>query len=71
MNFFKRVKSEQKPEDIQCPVCGYYCLGHGGYGCIIKPHLCGYVEDEHGHWITKEESNERRLRILLDKWRPK
>lgn len=20
-----------------CPVCGYYCLGKGGHGCIDKP----------------------------------
>jgi hypothetical protein len=20
-----------------CPVCGYYCLGNGGMGCIDKP----------------------------------
>ena len=26
-----------KKEDIQCPVCGYYCLGKGGHGCIDKP----------------------------------
>jgi len=26
-------------EDIQCPVCGYYCLGHGGHGCIDKPSM--------------------------------
>lgn len=31
--------SELKPEDIQCPVCGYYCLGKGGHGCIDKPFL--------------------------------
>lgn|SRR3990167_1899296 len=24
----------------QCPVCGYYCLGNGGFGCIDKPTLC-------------------------------
>jgi len=24
-----------------CPVCGYYCLGKGGFGCIDKPTLCG------------------------------
>ena len=29
--------SETKPEDEQCPVCGYYCLGNGGIGCIDKP----------------------------------
>jgi len=27
----------QRPEDAQCPVCGYYCLGKGGWGCIDKP----------------------------------
>ena len=26
-------------DDAQCPVCGYYCLGKGGYGCIDKPSL--------------------------------
>ena len=26
-----------KVEDIICPVCGYYCLGKGGIGCIDKP----------------------------------
>jgi hypothetical protein len=25
-----------KPEDLNCPVCGYYCLGKGGIGCIDK-----------------------------------
>lgn len=25
--------------DIQCPVCGYYCLGKGGIGCIDKPNM--------------------------------
>ena len=27
------------PQDIQCPTCGYYCLGKGGRGCIDKPSL--------------------------------
>jgi len=26
-------------EEAQCPVCGYYCLGKGGHGCIDKPGL--------------------------------
>lgn len=26
-------------KDIQCPVCGYYCNGKGGIGCIDKPEL--------------------------------
>lgn len=25
------------PPEMQCPVCGYYCLGNGGLGCIDKP----------------------------------
>lgn len=29
----------KKPEDLQCPICGYYCLGKGGLGCIDKPFL--------------------------------
>lgn len=28
-----------------CPVCGYYCLGKGGIGCIDKPKLCGLDND--------------------------
>ena len=27
------------PSEIQCPVCGYYCIGKGGIGCIDKPGL--------------------------------
>lgn len=30
-----------KPEDEECPMCGYYCLGKGGIGCIDKPGLVG------------------------------
>ena len=26
-------------EKIQCPVCGYYCLGNGGKFCIDKKSL--------------------------------
>lgn len=26
-------------DDAFCPVCGYYCLGKGGMGCIDKPSL--------------------------------
>ena len=25
--------------EAQCPVCGYYCLGNGGIGCIDKPSM--------------------------------
>ena len=27
------------PAEEICPVCGYYCLGDGGQGCIDKPYL--------------------------------
>lgn len=30
--------TNEHSEDI-CPVCGYYCLGNGGDGCIDKPAL--------------------------------
>lgn len=33
----KIKKKENNPENIICPVCGYYCLGKGGHGCIDKP----------------------------------
>lgn len=36
---YKKTKNE-KPEDIICPICGYYCKGNGGYFCIDKPVLC-------------------------------
>ena len=26
-------------EDEQCPICGYYCLGKGGFGCIDRPSM--------------------------------
>ncbi len=26
-------------EEIHCPVCGFYCLGKGGFGCIDKPNF--------------------------------
>jgi len=32
-----RFLGPSDPEDIACPVCGYYCLGKGGFGCIDKP----------------------------------
>lgn len=35
-------------EDIQCPVCGYNCLGQGGVGCIDKPHLVKVCKESGG-----------------------
>ncbi len=37
-NAIKRVIDHS---EISCPICGYYCLGKGGIGCIDKPKLCG------------------------------
>ena len=33
-------------KDIFCPVCGYYCLGKGGHGCIHKPSLVAEEDDQ-------------------------
>lgn len=30
-------KNENPNSEEICPVCGYYCLGKGGMGCIDKP----------------------------------
>ena len=37
----KEIKHKRE-EEIQCPVCGYYCLGKGGHGCIDKPSLVDF-----------------------------
>jgi len=42
LSFYKNRKNMVSPANEQCPVCGYYCLGNGGHGCIDKPTLCGY-----------------------------
>jgi hypothetical protein len=40
INYIKWLfRPMNEPEDIHCPVCGYYCLGRGGMGCIDKPFL--------------------------------
>ena len=41
-------------DEVHCPVCGYYCLGKGGVGCIDKPKLCG-VPLKWGHTPPTEE----------------
>jgi len=30
----------------QCPVCGYYCLGNGGEGCIDKPSMLAKLQEQ-------------------------
>jgi hypothetical protein len=39
------IFAPKNPEDISCPVCGYYCLGKGGAHCIDKPTLCGFTKE--------------------------
>ena len=36
---------KNRAEDMVCPVCGYYCIGAGGIGCIDKP-LLFILEEE-------------------------
>jgi hypothetical protein len=36
-----RISAVVDWDDVHCPVCGYYCLGNGGRGCIDKPFLSG------------------------------
>ena|SRR3990167_5158720 len=43
---------EDKIEEAQCPVCGYYCLGKGGNGCIDKPSM---VHNELSVTMTLDE----------------
>lgn len=42
------VSFAPKPEDIHCPVCGYYCLGRGGMGCIDKPFIVEHEQSMEG-----------------------
>ena len=42
-------EEKKKNDNLQCPVCGYYCLGKGGYGCIDKPFICGYKKPSNKH----------------------
>lgn len=32
--------------EATCPVCGYYCLGKGGYGCIDKPGMVAQAQSQ-------------------------
>ena len=55
----KRI--EVTPENEQCPVCGYYCLGKGGIGCIDKPALCGIEMGYRG-----DDSKEMNAKELIE-----
>ena len=30
------IEGRHRTSDLHCPVCGYYCIGNGGHGCIRK-----------------------------------
>lgn len=57
----------ESPDDIQCPVCGYYCLGKGGHGCIDKPALCGLARRQASEVLdVAEDGMVVRFNWLLD-----
>ena len=64
----KKIKSSSsrnsESADIQCPVCGYYCLGHGGIGCIDKPTI--FAEDEPDRSVEAPPNQ-----IILNGWATK
>ena len=39
------LTTQRSLAEEQCPVCGYYCLGKGGIGCIDKPSLMTLTSD--------------------------
>lgn len=45
---FNFLRNLFKIQDIDCPVCGYYCLGKGGAGCIDK--LSAYQATHRHKW---------------------
>ncbi|AGH31898.1 hypothetical protein VPIG_00040 [Vibrio phage PWH3a-P1] len=48
-------------EDINCPVCGYYCSGKGGKFCINKPSMIKEIT------MSKMEERFKRAYQVLDK----
>jgi len=40
-------KELREAENLICPVCGYYCLGKGGHGCIDKKSFCEKITQKH------------------------
>jgi hypothetical protein len=70
---------EGKPEDIMCPVCGYYCLGKGGMGCIDKPSIVKPKEEkscESCKYLSEEDCpNNHQMYECVQKgysqWQPK
>ena len=54
-------------EDLQCPVCGYYCLGNGGNGCIDKPSMVEAKKSEDLRMDAYYYSFEATGRIEIDR----
>ncbi len=55
---------QEQPEDIICPVCGYYCLGKGGTGCIDKPALMPTLQEK--NW--EEDFIEKGASLEHERW---
>ena len=54
------MKKEENFENIVCPICGYYCVGKGGIGCIDKPFIL---------YKRQKQLNKDMMKILNDnKW---
>lgn len=59
--FFAAVMGKKNQfEDIQCPVCGYFCTGNGGIGCIDKPFFVHLKDDSFYASLNGEISYEVR-----------
>lgn len=69
-------KPDMKKKDYseeQCPVCGYYCIGKGGFGCIDKPSLVDFIKiDKSDSKKEKECKHEWFLaKVLKEVWQDK
>ena len=52
----------EDPREEQCPVCGYYCSGKGGFGCIDKPKLIESILDYSAKSSKAEKPDVKRRR---------
>uniref|UniRef100_A0A6M3LTV8 Uncharacterized protein n=1 Tax=viral metagenome TaxID=1070528 RepID=A0A6M3LTV8_9ZZZZ len=50
-----------KVERIICPVCGYYCLGKGGFGCIDKKGMFELIKKKGNKGNLKRRNENERL----------
>lgn len=62
LNTVKKEDLYEMYKNETCPVCGYYCNGNGGIGCIDKPALCGLDRETLADklYISKRIQGEKR-----------